>query len=53
MEEVLLIGGMIPLSRLGGMPTDMLARVKNLRVGGLGVNVEDLGFLVIEPYGGV
>ena len=52
MEEVLRIGGMIPLSRLGGMPTDMLARVKNLQ-SAVSASMGSLGFLVIEPYSGV
>jgi hypothetical protein len=52
-EEVLLVGRVTPLRGLGRVPTDMFPRVNHLGIECLVIDVENLGFVVINPDGSV
>jgi hypothetical protein len=51
--EVLVICRVIPLGGLGWVAADMLPRMNHLRFDCLGINMENPGFVVIDPDSGV
>jgi hypothetical protein len=52
-EEVLRVGRVTPLRGLHGVPVEMFPGANHLGIECLGVDVENLGFVVINPDGSV